>query len=270
MSGRPIVAGSVNESTVVRIIDSTTGLPEEGVTSATAGLNLWYRREGAALVNLTESDLTLLTDAHSDGGMLHIDDGYYRVDVPDAAFASGVGGVQIGGTATGMVVVGTYHPIWTALPTTMRGTDNAALAANYTAARAANLDNLDATISTRATPAQVASALTDIHLDHLLAADYDPAAKPGVATALLNELIENDGGVSRFTTNALEQALARQIEAQGTVTAQQALSIMLAVLAGVTDTGGVVFRTADGVSIRVSATVNASQERTAITLTPSS
>lgn len=49
------------------------------------------------------------------------------------------------------------------------------------------------------------SALADIHLDHLLAADYDPASKPGTATALLNELVENDSGVSRFTTNALEQ-----------------------------------------------------------------
>jgi hypothetical protein len=49
-------------------------------------------------------------------------------------------------------------------------------------------------------------ALTDIHLDHLLAANYDPASKPGVATALLNELVENDGGVSRYTANALEQA----------------------------------------------------------------
>jgi hypothetical protein len=54
--------------------------------------------------------------------------------------------------------------------------------------------------------AEVDSALADIHLDHLLAADYDPASKPGVATALLNELVENDGGVSRFTENSLEQA----------------------------------------------------------------
>lgn len=50
------------------------------------------------------------------------------------------------------------------------------------------------------------SALADIHLDHLLALNYDPASKPGVATALLNELIENDGGISRYTANALEQA----------------------------------------------------------------
>ena len=50
------------------------------------------------------------------------------------------------------------------------------------------------------------TALSDIHLDHLLAADYDPASKPGAATALLNELVENDGGVPRYTANALEQA----------------------------------------------------------------
>ncbi len=54
--------------------------------------------------------------------------------------------------------------------------------------------------------ADLASALTDIHLDHLLAATYDPASKPGAADALLNEIIENDGGVSRFTENSLEQA----------------------------------------------------------------
>jgi hypothetical protein len=55
-----------------------------------------------------------------------------------------------------------------------------------------------------ATPAEVATALTDIHLDKLFAANYDPASKPGSATALLNELVENDGGVARYTVNALE------------------------------------------------------------------
>lgn len=54
--------------------------------------------------------------------------------------------------------------------------------------------------------AEVDTALTDIHLPYLFAVDYNPASKPGVATALLNELVENDGGVSRFTANALEQS----------------------------------------------------------------
>lgn len=53
---------------------------------------------------------------------------------------------------------------------------------------------------------EVQDAIEANHLDHLLAADYDPASKPGVATALLNELVESDGGVSRFTANALQQA----------------------------------------------------------------
>ena len=53
---------------------------------------------------------------------------------------------------------------------------------------------------------EVQDAIEANHLDHLLAADYDPASKPGVSTALLNELIGNDGGVSQFTANALELA----------------------------------------------------------------
>lgn len=53
---------------------------------------------------------------------------------------------------------------------------------------------------------EVQDAIEANHLDHLLAADYDPASKPGVATALLNELVESDAGVSRFTANALEEA----------------------------------------------------------------
>lgn len=52
---------------------------------------------------------------------------------------------------------------------------------------------------------EVNDALVAVHLDHLLAVDYDPATPPGVSTALLNELIESDAGVSRFTANALEQ-----------------------------------------------------------------
>jgi hypothetical protein len=54
--------------------------------------------------------------------------------------------------------------------------------------------------------AEVDAAIETYHLDHLLAATYDPASKPGAADALLNELVENDSGVARFTANALEQA----------------------------------------------------------------
>lgn len=52
---------------------------------------------------------------------------------------------------------------------------------------------------------EVQDAIEANHLDHLLAVTYDPASKPGASDALLNELVENDGGVARFTANALEQ-----------------------------------------------------------------
>ena len=58
----------------------------------------------------------------------------------------------------------------------------------------------DAEVQSEADDALVAN-----HLDHLLAAAYDPTSKPGNASALLNVLVENDGGVPRFTINALEQ-----------------------------------------------------------------
>lgn len=103
-----VVAGSTDVSVVIRIMDSTTGLPETAVEHNTSGIDLWYRREGAVSTDITEAALAALTTAHTDGGIEHINDGYYRLDVPDAAFAAGADGVQIGGTVTGMVVYGPY------------------------------------------------------------------------------------------------------------------------------------------------------------------
>lgn len=311
-------AGTTDVSVVVRIVDATDGTPETGVLYNTAGIDLWYRREGAAAVDITEASLSALTDAHSDGGFLEIGDGWYRLDLPDAAVAAGVTGVQIGGTVTGMVVLAPYiqlvaHDPFDAVRLGLTALPNAAadaagglpisdaggldldsklantnevtaarmgaltdwidggrldllldaLLARLTATRAGYLDNLsggavaleataqsiledtgttlqneldgiqadtediqsrlpaalvggriDATIDATgleagalaAINAEVDTALADIHLDHLLAATYDPAAKPGASDALLNELVESDAGVSRFTANALEEA----------------------------------------------------------------
>lgn len=77
---------------------------------------------------------------------------------------------------------------------------------------------------------EVDTALTDIHLDHLLAADYDPAAKPGTATALLNELVESDGGVSRFTANATEAAFDEAIAELGVAAPSATPSLRNAVM----------------------------------------
>lgn len=62
------------------------------------------------------------------------------------------------------------------------------------------------TVTTAQVNTEVDTALSDIHLDHLFATDYDPATPPGTATAYLNEIAESDAGVTRFTVNALENA----------------------------------------------------------------
>jgi len=101
-------AGVTSKSVIVRIIDATDGTPETGVVFNTSGIDLQYRREGAASVAITEATLAALTTAYSSGGFLHIGNGYYRLDVPDAALASGSDGVLIHGIVTGMVVIGCY------------------------------------------------------------------------------------------------------------------------------------------------------------------
>jgi hypothetical protein len=98
--------GSTDRSVTLRIIDSVAGTPETGVLFNTAGIDLWYRRELSAKVSITEATLAALTTAHADGGFLHIGDGEYRLDLPDAAFATGANHVDIGGTVTDMIVIG--------------------------------------------------------------------------------------------------------------------------------------------------------------------
>jgi hypothetical protein len=58
------------------------------------------------------------------------------------------------------------------------------------------------------------------------------------------------------------------VEERGNYTAQQILSVLNAVVAGVSSNSGLTFSTPDGVSTRVAATVNSSNERTAMTITP--
>ena len=108
---RPVKKGSTDQSVVIRIVDAADGTPETGVEHNTSGIDLWYRREGATKTSITEAALAALDSAHSDGGIEHIGDGYYRLDLPDAAVATGANGVAVGGTVTGMVVIGCYVPL---------------------------------------------------------------------------------------------------------------------------------------------------------------
>jgi hypothetical protein len=104
-NGESIKAGTIDVSAIIRIIDSTDGTPETGVVFNTAGIDIQYEREFAVSVGITEASLAGLTTAHTDGGFLHMGNGYYRVDLPDLACAVGASSVLVHGIVTGMVVI---------------------------------------------------------------------------------------------------------------------------------------------------------------------
>lgn len=101
-----VKAGTTDVSTTIFIFDSTDGSPETGVDYDTSGIDLWYWRFGSTKTSITEATLASLDAAHSDGGIEHCANGEYRLDLPDAACASGAKYVLVGGTVTGMIVIG--------------------------------------------------------------------------------------------------------------------------------------------------------------------
>lgn len=173
---------------------------------------------GTAVATPTVAGVPEVDMTHMEGGTQTVTD---LKDFADAGYDPATNKVQ------GVVLVDT-----TTTNTDMRGTDSAFLAASapsnfgdlaITASTGrvtvgtnndktgysvsgtiTTLDGLN-NLSAADVNSEVDTALADIHLDHLLAIEYDPASKPGTGTALLNELIESDSGVSRFTANALEQ-----------------------------------------------------------------
>lgn len=162
-------AESNGDSIVITPVSSTANVSVIGVPGAV------YTRE---VMRGTDGANTVVPDAAGVAPTA----AEIETEVWDALQSAHVIADSMGAIATELALIDTA---------TMRGTDGA----NTVVPDAAGV---------AATPAEVATALTDIHLDHLLAADYDPATPPGVATALLNEIIESDVGVSRFTVNALE------------------------------------------------------------------
>jgi hypothetical protein len=87
-----IEKGSTNISLAIRLHDATNGSPKTGLTIAT--LQMCYIRVEddnnvtiSSWTNLTA--LTGLNDPHAANYGYEIGEGYYRIDVPDVAFAKG-------------------------------------------------------------------------------------------------------------------------------------------------------------------------------------
>lgn len=81
-------------------------------------------------------------------------------------------------------------------------------------------------------------------------------------------VVSGSGVTAQDKVDIANETIGRVIEAQGSYTLKQALSIILSVLAGVTANNGATFKTADGAATRVAATISGSN-RTNMTLTPS-
>ena len=102
---RVVKAGTASVTVPLKVIDSTLGTPETGVTYTTTGIALWYRRQGAAVTAITEATQTA-SGAFASGGFVHLSDGRCRLDLPNAATVTGAVFVEYGGTITGMIVIG--------------------------------------------------------------------------------------------------------------------------------------------------------------------
>lgn len=90
-----IKAGATSQSINIWIQDSssTTGAGLTGLAYNTAGLVSYYALPKAAPVAITLATLAAITTAYASGGFKEIDatnmPGWYRLDLPDAALASG-------------------------------------------------------------------------------------------------------------------------------------------------------------------------------------
>lgn len=251
MTFRPVVAGTTDVSVIIRIVDSTDGTPETGVVFNTSGIDIRYRRDGATDTAITEATLSALSDAHSDGGFLHIGNGYYRVDLPDAACASGVNGVLVHGTVTGMVVIGTYVPLWAANPYDsvrmgMTSLPNAAAAASgglFTRGTGAGQINqaangqIDVNVTHAASTAWGSGAITAgvIATDAIGAAELASDAVVEIAAGVWDRVIS---GANHNITNSAGKRLreiTNSVITSGTAQGGGAASITLASAASSTD-----------------------------------
>ncbi|MDD4308716.1 MAG: hypothetical protein PHU53_07935, partial [Thermoplasmata archaeon] len=92
-----VAPGAVDVVTYFVLVDPATGVPETGLTIT--DLDATYTRDGAAASKADLTACAAVDAAHSDNTAIQVDatnaPGLYRVDWPDAAFATGVARVQL-------------------------------------------------------------------------------------------------------------------------------------------------------------------------------
>lgn len=139
MSNKVVALNQTNVSVRIKMLLIADGANATGIVAATGGHEIWYQRaENTAEVTdaTAAADLSLITSVHSDWGFKEVGNGWYRVDLPDAAFAEGVETVLIGmetTLATSIAITVDINPMWkfqgnpssvTGTSTTFPGTTN--------------------------------------------------------------------------------------------------------------------------------------------------
>ncbi len=106
MAKYSVKPGSTDVTVYVQIVDSTTAVGETGLVYNTSGLAAYYVRTGGTATAITLATQTV-GGAHSDGGFVEVSSanmpGLYRLDLPDAAVASGARAVEIMVKGTGIL-----------------------------------------------------------------------------------------------------------------------------------------------------------------------
>jgi len=203
-----LVKGSTSQTVLIFIQDSiaTTGAGKTGLVFNTASLVAYYARPRAAAVAITLATQTV-TGAFSSGGFVEIDatnmPGLYRLDIPDAALATGVDSVAVMlKGATGMA------PLPLEVQLTSVDLNNATTG---------GLSNLDAAITTRLAPTTAGRTL-DVSATGEAGLDWANIGSPTTAQNLSATNIDVDqivasvsgavGSVTGLTASNLDATIS--------------------------------------------------------------
>lgn len=98
---RYMYPGVTDQSVFIHLSTATGG---NSTGKVAADLTCYYRRGSTgALVEVSLSDASAVTDAYAEGSVIEVVAGTYRLDVPDAATAAGVDSVEVYLTGAGVV-----------------------------------------------------------------------------------------------------------------------------------------------------------------------
>lgn len=287
MAKLSLVKGTTSYRAYIFIQDAsvTTGAGKISLAYNTASLKAYYVRPGAAAVAITLITQTV-TGAYSSGGFVEIDatnmPGIYRLDVPDAALATGVNAVAI-------MLSGATNMVPCVLEIELTGVDNQDAAAF-------GLSRIDAAISSRSTyaggaVASVTAAVTVGTNNDKTGYGLSAAAVQAIWDALTAALT-TAGSVGKLLVDSIDAAISSRLasasytapptaaqnatelldQAAGVetgATVRQAMRLVLSALAGKLSgaaTTTVTIRDTNDSKDRIVATVDSDGNRTAVTL----